>query len=187
MKRTNRDIYKKIRDIGNQFEEIPSLEEYLRSLWWIVSYSKDEKLSIEQFIKWLELAFTEKPPPFDREWVLRRTKANDDLDLVDYYDWEDTILYQIVDLRQMAAAGILDNEFRYYGVDAPRGSRWFNFDPLTYLECAIRGTFGGYIEEEVIVLVPSPTGESADSSIFEITDFSWGDFIWMLECGRCYE
>ena len=87
----------------------------------------------------------------------------------------------------MAEAGLLEDKYRYFGIDSPSGSRWYNFDPLTYLECAIRGQYGGYEEAEVIVLIPPPAGESADDPVREITAFSWADFIGLLECGQLYE
>jgi hypothetical protein len=44
----------------------------------------------------------------------------------------------------MEAAGTADNEYRYFGVKAPRRSTWYNFDIGTYVECAMAGTYGGW-------------------------------------------
>ncbi|MBN9117668.1 MAG: hypothetical protein J0I06_00605 [Planctomycetes bacterium] len=43
----------------------------------------------------------------------------------------------------MAESGRLADPQRHFGVDAPRGARWYNFDPCAFLECASAGTFGG--------------------------------------------
>jgi hypothetical protein len=66
--------------------------------------------------------------------------------------------------------GTLANDQRYFGVDSPRGSRWYNFDPLTFLECAVAGTFG----EE-------------DDPVFEIAEVSWEKFAGFLSVGQSYE
>ena len=55
----------------------------------------------------------------------------------------------------MAANGQLADDQRYFGIDSPRGGRWYNFDPAGYLECATVGTFGGWDgEDDSRVLVP---------------------------------
>ncbi|MCI0399428.1 MAG: uroporphyrinogen decarboxylase family protein [Chloroflexi bacterium] len=186
---TNRDVYRRVREFEAQFDPagLPTLEEYLRSLWWLVSQAGREQPTIGQFLGWIEAAFTQEPPPYDPAWVQRQPGRKAEQPEATYEDWEDAILYQIVDLRQMAEAGILDNEYRYFGVDAPRGARWYNFDPLTYLECGVRGTLGGYTEDEVMVLIPPAEGESADSPVFPIRGFTWKAFIDILMCGQFYE
>ena len=73
-----------------------------------------------------------------------------------YHEWEARLDEQLRDLREMEAAGTLANEHRYFGVDAPSGARWYNFDPCTFIECAAAGTFGGWQEgdETGRMLVP---------------------------------
>ena len=53
-------------------------------------------------------------------------------------------LRQIVDLREMRDAGMLAKKWIELGIDAPRGGRWFNFEPVQYLECAAAGSIGGW-------------------------------------------
>ena len=48
------------------------------------------------------------------------------------------------DLHEMDENDTLKNEQRYFGVNAPRKSYWYNFDPIGYLECATAGSFGGW-------------------------------------------
>jgi hypothetical protein len=90
---------------------------------------------------------------------------------------QDTILWQIVDLRDMDEAGMLRNEDRYFGIDAPRGNRWYNFDPMTYLECAAAGTYRGFTTPPDI----------PDDPVFEIEEVSWDDFTRFLRAGAFYE
>ncbi len=40
----------------------------------------------------------------------------------------------------------MDNPYRWYGLDAPSGRRWYSFAPLGYIECATVGAFGGWEE-----------------------------------------
>ncbi len=163
---------------------MPSLEAYLRSLWSVVAQDRDEALTAEKFVEWVMTAWVMAPPPFNPEWLERHPKFSDE---ADFEAWEYCILYQIADLRKMHEAGLLNDEYRYFGIDSPSGSRWYNFDPLTYLECGVRGELGGYLEDEVIVLIEPVEGESADSPVFEVADFTWEMFIGILGCGQMYE
>jgi hypothetical protein len=75
---------------------------------------------------------------------------------------------QIVDLRQMEAAGLLADPVRvYFGVDAPRGARWYNAVVWSYLE---RGTC--WLEE---------AEEEAER------EDGWADFASILHQGQIYE
>jgi hypothetical protein len=184
---TNREVYERILKLKEtlQGKSLPSLEEYLRSLWFLASQSSNAELTIEQICSWLELSFDEKPAPFRPEWM--NLKLDFQKMLSDYDKWENLILFQIADLRRMARAGLLDNKYRYFGLDSPSGTRWYNFDPLTYLECGVRGTLGGYKEDEVIVLIAPSEGETADDPTHEIKIFTWKDFTNILKCGQWYE
>jgi HEAT repeat protein len=183
---TNRDVYLLVTGFETTYgDNPPSLEEYLRSLWRIVSQSQVTSPSLEQVAKWLTAAFAVGPPPIDPEWM-KRTK-NLPSSFQTYDNWEHLILFQIADLRRMADAGQLKDEQRYYGITSPSGHRWYNFDPFTYLECGVRGALGGYEEDEVIVLIPPPEGQSANSPVHEIDNLGWEGFSAILECGRVYE
>jgi hypothetical protein len=183
---TNRDIYKAVTGFSEKVEPQmrPSLEKYLSALWSIVSKERDVSLTAEKFVEWLEKALVTPAPDFNLQW-LERNSYNQDLS--GFQEWENRILFQIADLHRMNEAGMLQDEYRYFGIDSPSGSRWYNFDPLTYLECGIRGALGGYAEDEVIVLVQPPEGESADSPIYEVQQFSWETFTEILQCGQWYE
>ena len=79
------------------------------------------------------------------------------------------------------------DKYRYFGLNSPSGAYWYNFDPLTYLECGIRGTWGGYLDDEVIVLIPRPAAEAIEDRFYNLETFTWADFIAILECGQWYE
>lgn len=120
-----------------------SLEEYLRSLWKNAQkFRNSPHLSPDEFFDLLSESFTQEAPPFDEKW---RSQYRDELaELPGFEPWETRVQRQIVDLREMAEQGTLANELRYYGMKAPRGCHWSNFDPCTFLECATVGTFGGW-------------------------------------------
>ncbi|MBX7171420.1 MAG: hypothetical protein K1X72_10735 [Pyrinomonadaceae bacterium] len=179
---TNRELYLFVTNLKSK-PNIPSLENYLKSLWAIASPFSFAEPTIEDLVSWLEAALNYSPPEFDSEWL--KTKL--DFSKNSFESWENRIISQIVDLRVMNESGHLKNEMRYFGIDSPRGYRWYNFDVLTYLECAVRGMYDGYEEGEVIVLIQPPEGESADSELFEISQFSWDDFAEFLRCGQSYE
>jgi hypothetical protein len=65
----------------------------------------------------------------------------------------------------MAEAGMLENEYRYFGIESPTGFWWYNFDPRSYLEAAVWRRRGDYAEHEVIALIPPKDGASADSPV----------------------
>jgi hypothetical protein len=187
MSLTNRDIYVRVSSFEDKYggSSLPSLEAYLRSLWLVVSKQRPDTPTAQQVADWLEQAFNTMPPAFDPRWLQLIPKY--DFENAGYDDWEGVIQFQIADLRRMAESGILEDKYRYFGVDSPSGSRWYNFDPLIYLECGIRGTLGGYQETEVIVLIAPSDGQSADSPVYEINELNWEEFIGILECGRVYE
>lgn len=180
---TNRDLYLLVTGFESHpgGKRLRSLEEYLRALYLLAAPHRGTTPTVEQFAGWLESALTAPPLPFDPLWLTCERGVS----LTEYDGWEACILFQIADLRRMAQGGQLSDPQRYFGIDSPSGSRWYNFDVLTYLECGVRGTFGGYEESEVTVLVPSPDGD--DSPVFVVTDFGWNDFTSFLGDGQHYE
>jgi hypothetical protein len=97
---------------------------------------------------------------------------------------------------------LFSHQLRYFGITAPRGTRWLNFDPCTYLECAVAGTFRGWRDgdQTARILVPGPVavlnGHGKVTSVdpgdikeptFEILGVNWDEFTDFLHVGRCYE
>jgi hypothetical protein len=188
--RTNRDLYLFVAAlVENDDGQARELEEYLRALWRLGSAQQaNDRLALASFAALLVGAFQEEAPAFVPAW---QDIAEEEGTYAGYPRWERTIFSQIVDLREMKDAGMLANEHRYFGVDAPRGRRWFNFDPQTYLECAVEGAFGGwrpgdrtgrdYVPAKNLAL------EELDIPIFEITRVSWDQFADFLRAGQSFE
>ncbi|HEX7843110.1 MAG TPA: hypothetical protein VF469_36810 [Kofleriaceae bacterium] len=200
--RTNRDLYRFVAELQEQQAgSTRSLEDYLKALWQLGQRHRElAALSLSSFTGLLEAALDQAPPPFDPAWP--QDNMGDSHGRADYARWQRTILGQIVDLHEMERSGTLANELRYFGVDSPRGARWYNFDPETFLECAVAGRFGGWqpgdatgrelVPGKVAVLDESGDVVLADPAqleepIVEIETVSWDVFADFLECGRCYE
>lgn len=83
---------------------------------------------------------------------------------------QDQLRRQIVDLRALRAAGAYDNEYRFYGLTAAGGDRWYNFEPRGYLSCACAGALGAHDDEEEALPL-----------------LDWGHLQGFFACGRCYE
>lgn len=178
---TNRQLYEHV----CSFDNTRPLEDYLRALWTVALPRKNELIEVDDVAEMLEAALSADVPPFDESWLERF--ANPPEPSGEFVvDWEQTILFQIVELHQMAEDGTLDDKHRYFGVRSPSGATWYNFDITTYLECGVRGTVGGYEADEVVVLVPSPDGDD-NSPVFELDDFGWEAFTDLLWCGQFYE
>ena len=117
-----------------------SLEEYLRALWSLIQQAQAKLVTYALLGQLLHDAFLVEPLLFDEMWL--QYEAPPDLDEDENQNsfpvLQQMIGYQIADLHRMDQAGLLENEWRYYGIDSPTGHRWFNFDPSSYLQCAVQ-------------------------------------------------
>jgi hypothetical protein len=199
---TNRDLYLAIADlIGRQRSCTRSLEEYLAALWNLARVHRERPgLLVDEFFKILCKGFTAPAPPFDEAW--RSQYDRDYANLPGFAGWEARILRQLVDLREMAEQGLLDDEQRYFGIDSPREERWYNFDPCTFLECATAGSYGGWQpgDDTGRQYVPGPVlamGEDGQlqerdpadvaAPVIAIHTVSWDNFWSFLGEGQWYE
>lgn len=199
---TNRDLYLGIQALMERHDgSRRSLEEFLRALWSIVriEFRDRPSISVDGLLGVLDRAWTAPAPPFDDAWRALPGELGEAP--MDFGTWEGVILRQIRDLREMEEAGLMENEYRYFGMDSPRGGRWYNYDPFSYLEGAVAGTFGGWAPEDgTRMVVPGPVaviGEDGelttadpseiDEDIEEIPAIPWRDFTRFLECGQWYE
>jgi hypothetical protein len=178
-----------------------SLEEYLGALWDIARVQKAQpSLSLDEFFQMLSEAFTRPAPPFDEAW--RSRYETDQPKLSGFEGWEARVLRQIVDLREMTEQGMLDDDQRYFGINSPRGHRWYNFDPCTFLECATAGSYGGwrpgddtgrqYVPGPVMVMGDDGKLRECDprevgAPVAAVPAVSWDDFRWFLGEGQWYE
>src|SRR4051794_19935012 len=129
--RTNRDLYLALADLSAKTDAgARGLEEYLRALWGLARAYRDRPaLCGEELLGLLARAFTEPTPPFDDGWraAYERDFAPAFAPLSGFAAWEARVLRQIVDLREMDERGQLKDDQRYFGINSPRGSRWYNF------------------------------------------------------------
>ncbi len=204
---TNRDLYLAVSQLIVQYRESArSLEEYLRALWNVGhAHRAQPALTPDEFFGVLAEAFDAEPEsPSEEFWrgLAETLYAHDRAHLPGFEGWEARIVRQIVDLREMAEGGQLADKLRYFGIDSPRGSRWYNFDPCTFLECAMAGSFGGweegddtgrgYVPGEVAVLGPDGqiTGadpRDLDDPVVPLGEISWDQFSDFLGAGQWYE
>jgi hypothetical protein len=197
---TNRDLYLAIARLIKQVSETErSLEFYLLALLKLAQEFKQcETLTTGEFFALLQQAFEIEPLAFDNTWRGLEYQR----DLTGFVAWQQSIIHQIVDLREMDENGTLQDKQRYFGVDAPSGARWYNFDPATFLECAATGTYGGweesddtgrvYVPGKVMVVNEQGQYESVDpreieDPIIQLTRISWEEFREFLWMGRDYE
>lgn len=192
--RTNRDLYCFVAGLVREHSEYSgTLQTYLENLRRLGrSLGEREAVSPEEFSELLRAAFNPELSAAEP-----RPTVTDG-----YTAWEKRIADQIRDLDDMRQAGILDDESRYFGVDAPRGARWYNFEPCAYLECAAAGTFGGWQEGDDTgrsyvpgpVAVLDPSGEitsvdprDIDDPVIALPAITWEIFVEFLNAGQWYE
>lgn len=188
---TNRDLYLAVRAAGVRHRGGGrTLEEYLRALWQLGRALRDrESLSGRELLRLLIDAWTAPVPPFDEAW--RTLPAAEAANAEGFAAWEHRILAQIRDQREMAEAGMFDNDYIYYGVDAPSGGRWYNFHPPVYVEAAVEGTFGGWQPEDggrVLVIgdgrVTRVDAAQIDRPVEPLGEIGWERFARFLYAGQ---
>ena len=182
--RSNRDLYQFVAGLRERHARAPrSLEDYLKTLWRLCP--DGAALSLARFAGVLEAALHEPVPAFDPAWLQRDHDRTEDTPRA---RWESTILAQVVDLHEMALAGTLEYEHRGGGMDAPRGARWYNFEPPGYLECAVAGTVGGWHAGDATGRIALPPGAMIDDDPTVVIDaFDWEAFDDFLFAGQTYE
>lgn len=191
---TNRDLYCFIADlVKRRSGSSITLDSYLANLQQLGrARCSLPVLPLAEFASLLEAAF-ESPGPGDSS-----VSAVAD----GYADWETRIGEQIRDLHEMRHSGALANEYRYFGVNAPSGARWYNFDPLTYIECAAAGTFGGWQEGDDTgrAYVPGPVAvldasgamttmdpRDIEDPVVTLPGITWQELVEFLDAGQSYE
>lgn len=199
--KTNRDLYLVIAQlIEREKKTARTLEEYLRALLELADpYRAEAALPVAQFFTLLDEAFTAEVAVFNPEW---RSLYPDTYDEDEGFEaWQATLIRQVVDLREMAEQGMLEDPYRYLGINSPRGRRWYNFDPGAFLECGLAGSYGGWQpgDETGRVYVPGPVlilgeaglesrdPEEIEEPIFFLPEITWADFRDFLLQGQYYE
>ena len=148
-----------------------TLEEYLLAVLSLsVSLAGLQRITLVEFFSILSGGFVHDPLPFNEQWRDRYDQLPDEA--AGYRGWHATVIQQIVDLREMDECGTLKDKTRHLGVVAPRDSDWYNFDPSSYLECAMEGSFDRWNLSKGRAGMPTIT---------------WQDFKVFVICGQIYE
>ncbi|HYW13569.1 MAG TPA: hypothetical protein VE871_16530 [Longimicrobium sp.] len=197
---TSRDLYLAVSALEERHrDEGRTLEAYLLALWSLARpLCHQPSLSFDVFVRILDEAHTAASPPFDEAWRALTDGAEEP---TDWTIWEQVILHQIRDLREMEEAGTMEDEYRWFGVKAPRGMPWYNLVPAGYLEGAVAGTFGGWEPEDGgRVAVPGPVAVMGDDGeihmvdpsddddpVVPLSEVTWEAFTDFLRNGQWYE
>lgn len=195
---TNRDLYHFIGELTKQQAASPlSLEAYLTNLRRLArARCQQPALSVAELAELLRQAFTPAELEADDSAASLTDAAPG------FLDWERRLQEQLRDLRAMQEAGTFQDEQRYFGVSAPGGGYWYNFDPCTYLECGAAGSFGGwedgddtgreYVPGKVAVFDASGAMIAVDpreleDPVTELPAIPWSELVAFLDAGQSYE
>jgi hypothetical protein len=190
---TQTEFYENISTLKDNFKN-RELETYLLSLLSLVEQKRNQNLTADLLLNLLQNAFTSVPKEFNSEW-LRITTAPDENIMSKKFtnpeinlpidksvvsdksgiDYSIAVLkFQIAELNKMKGKQ-LDDDMRYFGINSETGNRWYNFDPMTNLECGARCILDSEEEEEE---------EEEEDKEFIV---SWQTLGELLEMGRIYE
>lgn len=195
---TNRDLYLRVLWLGEEMKTSGrTLSEYLRGLWLVSRpLAHQPLLDPDVVAAMLTAAAGVEPPPLDPAW--RTADLSDPTPVAGGYpDFERVIKAQVADLADFDDRPL--SSYAYFGIDAPRpphvfratDCRWYNFDPHTYLECAMAATFGGWdpadglrvsLAAEADERLPDPV-----EYVAELPMISWVGLADFAECGQAYE
>lgn len=199
---TNRQIYARLTAFCKTQTDNPrTLEEYLcAALLNLDEFRRADGITPIQFCELVESSFTTTPANFDISWQSEYDSLISDVE--NFSTARGTLIQQIVDLREMQEAGQLANELRYFGIESPRKTSWFNFDPCTYVECGLAGSIDGWepsedssrqlVSGQVAMLDESGKLISVDARDIEhvevaIDIINWKLFTRFLWAGSAYE
>lgn len=184
---TQNEFYQHICKLEDNFEN-KDLETYLLSLLKLVDQEKSRSLSADLLLKLLQNAFASEPTDFKEEWLSIMTAPDEnimnkkftnpeinssiDKSIVsdkDGIDYTIAVLqFQISELHKMKGKQ-LENDMRYFGLQSETSNHWYNFDPMTNLECGAACILDKSDESEKEFIV------------------SWQTLGELLEMGRIYE
>jgi len=190
---TNRDLYRFVTALVTaRSSSTRSLDDYLRALLGrVIAMRGRAELAPREFVDLVISAFDDEPLPYDPAWSSAELPVDEAAP--SQRDVEHKLLRQIVDVRELAAAGAMRKGDRYFGVDAPRGTHWTNFDPATFVECGMQGAFGGWTTPDEtgkrrVVGAASPVDSGSLVQRFvPIPHVTWEDVLAFLRCGQEYE
>ena len=150
---------------GGQIQTGRLLDDYLRSLWRLVRREQSTQPSFELFAKLFQQAYETEPVEFDPRWYSLRASAYTECFPTEFAKVENTILFQIADLRTLTPAHF-ESARLYFGANSSAQTAWANLEIADYL--------GAATTPLVPVLSESPK-------------CSWKLFEDMLYCGQIIE
>jgi hypothetical protein len=189
---THRDLYRlAVQRVSAHPGRDRPLEEYLRAMLGLLRPLVDRpELRASEFLDVVVGALSAPAIEFEPAWdALSATDGRGGATAVAV---ESTLVRQVAELRRVAEAGLLSSETREFGLDAPRGGRWSNFAPAMFVECGLRGAFGGFaLEESSRSMTGAPhLAESSGIMVARAVPMSWvtwDDVMSFLVCGQCHE
>lgn len=148
------------------------MAEFLRKILSLVEINAKCTPSEELFVGILETACKNESNSVEVESeVSEKPKACSSKNQ-DYDHLLSVLREQIKDLEGLRQRGELQREDKYFGLIAPSGGSWYNFDIQSYLGCGYAGF--------------------SDNGLFEVVcengnEWTWSNFADLLELGRVYE
>lgn len=195
---TNRELYLRVAKVAARAHGAGrELEAYLRAVLGVCRGMREmEALTCEGFVEVLEAALTAEAVEVEAGWRSMAVQG-----LAGFAAFEGRLQKQVMDLREMRAAGVFENRERYFGVFAPSGARWYNFDVATFLECGAVGTFGGWepgdegdrelVPGEVAVMgeegIEAVPAAEVERPVFAVGGVDWETLRMFLGMGQSYE
>ena len=113
-----------------------SLELYLSSLHSLAKSELENRPTWSSLADWLVRATTAEPSVIRPWWWQNRNPVNFDSDATGR-TFEKILLFQISDLYRYRQSK--KHPVDYFGSISPTGNMWYNFDPTSYIECALAG------------------------------------------------
>ena len=184
---THNRFYEHICCLQNNFKN-RDLETYLLAVLKLVRKEVVQNLTADLLLKLLQDAFISEPERFNPEWISIKTAPDENVmskkftnpeikSIIDKtvvsnrsgIDYSIAVLhFQISELHKMRGKQLMD-KMRYFGISSETGNQWYNFDPMTNLECGARCIL-----------------DSKDDNESEF-NVNWQTLGELLEMGRIYE
>lgn len=200
---TNRDLYLALNELlQTRKNSQPPLETYLRSFLGLMEkHASLASLPLSDFFNLISDSIAAEPIAFDPIWYEQYMELRS-IESKDFSACRAMLIMQIVDLYEMKQVGVFENPHRFYGIDSPRGRRWYNFTTTGYLECASAGAIGGWEPRDDTgrVMLPGPVSvidenghvscvdsDHVDFKRNELESISWEQVWNFLFCGQIYE
>ena len=176
-----------------------TLESYLLALLGLAEgHAGRESLYLGEFGDLLAQSFRAAPVAFDDRWRADPRPAQAPASR--FARWRAKVIRQVVDLREFAESGALEDDRCYFGIQAARGGSWCNFDPLSYVECAMAGSFGDPTPEDCtnwhfadrpLALLDARQALATFAgprrgSMFSEPVLSWAELEHFAYCGQCH-